>query len=101
MSRGRARIVVRLNDDEMKMAQAAADVIQVDIKHLARMGVLREVQDIRNKLIAKIQKEKETREKVTATEDVSTDVSGGQSPGLSSGALDNGSQGSDDTGTQP
>lgn len=100
MSKGRARIVVRLSNDELRAVQAAADVTQVDIKHLARMGVLREAMDVRNRLIAQIQKEKEAREKSKQT-DVSGAVSAGESSGLSSDALDNGAAGSDNTGAQP
>lgn len=101
MSRGRARIVVRLNDDEMKMVQAAADVIQVDIKHLARMGVLREVQDIRNKLIAQLQKEKEAREAATRAEESSNAVQGSESSGIQGNTLDGVSESSNHSGAQP
>lgn len=100
MSRGRARIVVRLNDAEMKMVQAAADVIQVDVKHLARMGVLREVQDIRNKLITQLQKEKEAREAAARTEESGDTVQGSESPGIQGDTLDGSEENSNNPGSQ-
>lgn len=98
MSRGRARIVVRLSDEEMRMAQAAADVAQVDLKHLARMGVLREVLDVRNKLIEQLKKEKESREEAARETESSTAVQASESPGVPSSALDGSTQSSNDTG---
>ena len=99
MSKGRARIVVRLSDEEMRMAQAAADVAQVDLKHLARMGVLREVLDVRNKLIEQLKQEKEAREAAAAQKESSDTVSGSESQSISSTALDEQPQGSHDSGT--
>lgn len=100
MSKGRARIVVRLTDDEMRMVQAAADVIQVDIKKLARLGVLREVQDIRNRLIEQLKQEKEARDKVTREAESSAAVSPGESPGIPGAALDGSPKVGDYSGSQ-
>lgn len=86
-SKGRPRIVVRLTAEEMRMAQAAADVAQVDLKHLARMGVLREVLDIRNKLIEQLKQEKEARDKAAGEKESSDAVQGSESSGISSSAL--------------
>lgn len=99
MSKGRARIVVRFNDEEIRMVQAAADVTQVDIKHLARMGILREVMDIRTRLIEQLQKEKVAREK-SKQADASGAVQESESPGVSGTALDGSTQGSNDSGAQ-
>ena len=98
MSKGRARIVVRLNDEEMKMVQAAADVIQTDIKHLARMGVLKEVMDIRKQLIAQLQKEKEARDKAARETESDSTVQASESPGVPSSTLESSAEGSNHTG---
>jgi len=99
MSKGRPRIVVRLSSEEMRMAQAAADVAQVDLKHLARMGVLREVLDVRNKLIEQLKQEKEAREATAAQKESSDTVSGSESPSISGTALDEQQEGSDHPGS--
>lgn len=101
MSRGRARIVVRLSGNEMMAVQAAADVIQVDVKQLARMGVLREAMDVRNRLIAKMQEEKKARESISKQEDTGAAVQGSGTSGLQGDTLVSRPQDSDDTGTQP
>ncbi len=98
MSKGRARIVVRLNDEEMKMVQAAADVIQTDVKHLARMGVLKEVMDIRTKLITQLQKEKEARDKAARETESGSTVQASESQSVPSSALDSSAEGSNHTG---
>jgi hypothetical protein len=98
VSKGRARIVVRLTDDEMKMVQAAADVVQMDIKHLARMGVLKEVVDIRTKLITKLHQEKEARDKAAREAESGDTVQTGESQGVSSSTLDSSAEGSNHTG---
>jgi hypothetical protein len=95
MSKGRARIVVRLSGTEMLAVQAAASVMQVDVKRLAKIGLLKEAMDIRNKLIAQM-KEEHARE-----EDTGAALSGSESSGISGSTLVEQSQGSDNTGAQP
>lgn len=101
MSKGRARIVVRFNDEEMRMVKAAADVTQVQLQHLARMGILKEVMDIRTRLIEQLQKEKAAREQAARETNASDVVQAGESSGVSGSALDGSTQGSNDSGTQP
>lgn len=86
-NKGRPRIVVRLSAEEMRMAQAAADVAQVDLKHLARMGVLREVLDVRNKLIEQLKQEKEAREKAAGETESGVTVQAGESSGVQGNTL--------------
>lgn len=100
MSKGRQRVVVRLSDEEMKIAQAAADVVQVDLKQLARMGLLKEAMDVRNRLIEQLKKEKESREKTAGASDISATVQESESPSIQSSALDERAQGSDSTGAE-
>lgn len=100
MSKGRQRVVVRLSDEEMKIAQAAADVVQVDLKQLARMGLLKEAMDVRSRLIEQLKKEKESRENSAGTSDTSSVVQESESQGVPSSALDERAQDSDSTGAE-
>lgn len=98
MSKGRQRVVVRLSDEEMKIVQAAADVVQVDLKQLARMGLLKEAMDVRARLIEQLKKEKESRENSAGASDISSVVQESESPGVPSTALDEPAQGGNNTG---
>jgi hypothetical protein len=98
MSKGRQRVVVRLSDEEMKIAQAAADVVQVDLKQLARMGLLKEAMDVRSRLIEQLKKEKESRENSAGASDISSVVQESESQGIPSTALDEPTQSGNNTG---
>lgn len=102
MSKGSPRIVIRLTPDEMVFVQAAADTTSVDIKKLAKMGVLREAMDVRNKLIEHLKQEKQRRE-TAGTSDSSVPVQDVESQSVSSNTLYEQSQASHDSGagTQP
>ena len=92
MSTGSPRIVVRLSPEEMVFVQAAADTISVSIKRLAKMGVLREAMDVRNKLVDELN----TKFKGTINAEAdgapqsSDTLQDGQSPGLQGNPLDHG-----------
>lgn len=96
MSKGSPRIVIRLTPDEMVFVQAAADTTSVDIKKLAKMGVLREAMDVRNKLIEHLKQEQQRRED-SGTTDSTDSVQGGESQSVQSSALHQQSQAGDDT----
>lgn len=98
--RARARIVLRLQPEEMKIVQAAADVVQVDVKELARMGVLKEAMDVRKRLIEQLQKEKDARDKTAGETDISAALQEGESSSIQGDSLDEQSQGGDDTGAE-
>ena len=97
MSKGSPRIVVRLTAEEMMFVQAAADTTFVDVKHLAKMGVLKEAMDVRNKLIEHMKRGHKRRDESGKTES-SVTVQNSESPGVSSDSLHEQSQAGDDTG---
>lgn len=97
MSKGSPRIVVRLTPEEMVFVQAAADTTSVDVKKLAKMGVLKEAMDIRNKLVEHLKQEHSRRGESGKTES-SNALQNSESPGVSSDSLHEQSQAGDDTG---
>lgn len=97
MSKGSPRIVVRLTPEEMVFVQAAADTTSVDVKKLAKMGVLREAMDVRNKLIEHMKRGHKHRGESGKTES-SNALQNSESPGVSGDSLHEQSQAGDDTG---
>ena len=92
MSKGNPRIVVRLSAEELLFVQAAADTSSTDIKQLAKMGVLKEAMDIRNKLIEQLnaehQKREEQREAAARASESSNPIQDGESQGVSGDSLE-------------
>lgn len=98
MSKGSPRIVVRLTPDEMVFVQAAADTTSVDIKKLAKMGILKEAMDVRSKLIEHLKQENSRREAAGKTES-SNALQNSESQGVSSSTLEGVAQDGDNSGT--
>lgn len=97
MSKGSPRIVIRLTAEEMLFVQAAADTTSVDVKHLAKMGVLKEAMDVRNKLIEHMRKGADRHGK-SGKKESSNALQDGESQGVSGDSLHEQSQAGDDTG---